>query len=102
MPAPVLLRHRSSLEHDPGPHPEQPARIVATERELQRRGPAFGWVLRDSTAASRDVLETIHPPQYVQFIERLCAAGGGQIDIDTIVSEGSWLAGLHAVGGACD
>jgi acetoin utilization deacetylase AcuC-like enzyme len=102
MPSPVLLRHPSSLEHDPGPHPEQPARIAAIEREIERRGPDLGWELRESSAATRDVLQTVHAPQHVGFIERLCAAGGGPIDLDTIVSEGSWPAALHAVGGACD
>jgi acetoin utilization deacetylase AcuC-like enzyme len=102
MPAPVLLRHASSIDHDPGPHPEQPARIVAIERELVRRGPALGWEVRDSSEAPADVLETVHAPAHVGFIERLCAAGGGQIDIDTAVSPGSWVAARHAVGGACD
>ncbi len=102
MPAPVLFRHASSVDHDPGPHPEQPARIVAIERELVRRGPALGWEVRDSSEASREVLETIHPPEYVTFIEELCASGGGPIDLDTAVSAGSWTAARHGVGGACD
>ncbi len=33
-PGAAVLEHPSSLEHDTGPHPEQPARIVAIEREL--------------------------------------------------------------------
>jgi acetoin utilization deacetylase AcuC-like enzyme len=102
MPAPVLFRHPSSVDHDPGPHPEQPARIVAVERELARRGPELGWEIRDSSEASREVLETVHAADHVRFIERLCAAGGGQIDVDTAVSRGSWAAALHAAGGACD
>jgi acetoin utilization deacetylase AcuC-like enzyme len=102
MPAPVLLRHASSLDHDPGPHPEQPARIVAIGREIARRGPALGWEVRDSSEAPREVLETIHPPEHVRFIELLSASGGGQIDLDTAVSPGSWTAARHAVGGACD
>jgi acetoin utilization deacetylase AcuC-like enzyme len=102
MPAPVLLRHPSSVDHDPGPHPEQPARIVAIGRELERRGPSLGWETRESSAASRETLETVHPARHVEFIERLCAGGGGSIDIDTAVSEGSWAAARHGVGGACD
>ena len=31
---PIFLAHPSSLQHDAGPHPEQPARITAIEREL--------------------------------------------------------------------
>jgi acetoin utilization deacetylase AcuC-like enzyme len=102
MPAPVLLRHASSVDHDPGPHPEQPARIVAIERELERRRASLGWDVRDSTAATPEVLATVHTASHVAFIAELCAAGGGQIDLDTAVSEGSWLAARHAAGGACD
>jgi acetoin utilization deacetylase AcuC-like enzyme len=102
MPAPVLLRHASSVDHDPGPHPEQPARIVAVERELARRGPELGWEIRDSSEATREMLETVHTAEHVRFIERLCASGGGHIDVDTAVSPGSWLAALHGAGGACD
>jgi acetoin utilization deacetylase AcuC-like enzyme len=102
MPAPVLLRHASSVDHDPGPHPEQPARIVAIERELERRRASLGWEVRDSAAATPEVLATVHTASHVAFIADLCAAGGGQIDLDTAVSEGSWLAARHAAGGACD
>jgi acetoin utilization deacetylase AcuC-like enzyme len=102
MPAPVLLRHASSADHDPGPHPEQPARIVAIERELARRGPELGWDIRDSSEAPVQTVMTVHDPAHVRFIERLCASGGGHIDVDTAVSRGSWLAALHGVGGACD
>src|SRR4051812_50166120 len=99
MPAPVLLRHASSVDHDPGPHPEQPARIVAIERELVRRGPALGWEARDSSDAPREVLETIHPPEYVAFIEQLCRDGGGQIDLDTAGRTGAWAGAGHRRGG---
>jgi acetoin utilization deacetylase AcuC-like enzyme len=102
MPAPVLLRHASSVDHDPGPHPEQPARIVAIEHELARRGPELGWEIRDSSEASVQTLMSVHDPDHVRFIERLCESGGGHIDVDTAVSRGSWLAALHGAGGACD
>ena len=38
--APVFLSHPSSLWHDTGQHPEQAARIVAIEHELER----LGWL----------------------------------------------------------
>ncbi|MBI5106721.1 MAG: histone deacetylase [Solirubrobacterales bacterium] len=99
MPAPVLFRHPSSLDHDTGPHPEQPARIVAIERELGARGWA-GFAPEESPAASRELLQAVHPERHVNGIHELCAAGGGMIDVDTVVSEGSWEAALHAAGGA--
>jgi acetoin utilization deacetylase AcuC-like enzyme len=99
MPAPVLLRHPSSLEHDTGPHPESPRRIVAIEQVLGARD-WLGWDVRLSPAAPRAAIEAIHPPSHVDRIEALAARGGGAIDSDTILSAGSHTAALHAAGGA--
>src|SRR4051794_16536655 len=99
MAAPVLFHHASSLEHDPGPHPEQPARIVAIERALEARG-RLGLERRSSPTATRAQLEAVHPTRLVNAIQELCASGGGAIDADTVVSPGSWEAALHAAGGA--
>ena len=98
-PAPVLLMHPSSLEHDTGAHPEQAARIVAIERELAAHGWA-GYERVASPTVERMVLERVHPASHVAMIESLAAAGGGAIDADTVVSEGSFVAALHACGGA--
>jgi acetoin utilization deacetylase AcuC-like enzyme len=87
------------LAHDPGPHPERAERIVAIEAELARRG-GLGWERRLSPAATFEQLERIHPPGHVAAIQRLCAAGGGRIDADTVVVPASWEAALHAAGGA--
>jgi acetoin utilization deacetylase AcuC-like enzyme len=97
--AAVFLDHPSSLEHDTGPHPEQPARIVAIERELEARD-WLGFERMRSPAVERAVLTAVHPEAYVATIEDLCAVGGGQLDFDTVVSERSCEAALHAAGGA--
>src|SRR5512132_2215120 len=99
MAAPLLLHHRSSLEHDTGPHPERPARIAAIERALGERD-WLGWDVRPSPAAELEVVHAVHPPDYVRGIEELSAVGGGALDPDTVVSEGSYRAALHAAGGA--
>jgi acetoin utilization deacetylase AcuC-like enzyme len=100
MAAPVLLHHSSSLDHDPGPHPEQPARIVAIERALEARD-WLGFERRVSPPATRAQLEAVHPARLINGLQELCAAGGGAIDADTVVSPGSWDAAVHAAGGAC-
>jgi acetoin utilization deacetylase AcuC-like enzyme len=97
--APVWLDHPSSLEHDTGRHPEQPARIIAIERELAQHD-WFGFERVRSPAVEPAVLEAVHPHAYVAAIERACANGGGHLDIDTVVSTGSYEAALHAAGGA--
>ena len=101
MPGPVLLRHPSSLEHDTGPHPESPRRIQAIEHALSERG-WLGWDVRLSGRASREQLEEVHPARHVERIAALSARGGGMIDMDTFVSEGSFVAALHAAGGAVE
>ena len=99
MAAPLLLHHPSSLEHDTGEHPERPARIAAVEHALRERD-WLGWDVRESPAAGLAVVHAVHPAGYVHGIEELCAAGGGALDADTVVSEGSYRAALHAAGGA--
>jgi acetoin utilization deacetylase AcuC-like enzyme len=99
MALPVAFHHPSSLEHDTGSHPEQPARISAIVAALEARGWA-GYEPRLSPPADRAVLEAVHPAAHLDAIERFCAAGGGMLDMDTVVSPGSWGAALHAAGGA--
>jgi acetoin utilization deacetylase AcuC-like enzyme len=97
--ASVFLEHPSSLEHDTGPHPEQPARITAIERELSARG-WLGFERVASPAVERAVLTAVHPESYVAAIEDVSASGGGALDVDTVASAGSFNAALHAAGGA--
>jgi len=97
--APVFLSHPSSLEHDTGGHPEQAARIVAIERELEARD-WLGWERRSSPEVPIDVLTAVHPAPYVEAVAAFAARGGGHLDADTIVSSGSYEAALHAAGGA--
>jgi acetoin utilization deacetylase AcuC-like enzyme len=99
MAAAVFLSHPSYAGHDTGGHPERAARIAAIERHLEETG-WFGFERRESPAVARELLERCHSPQYVAAIERFCAAGGGQLDVDTLVSAGSWEAALHSAGGA--
>jgi acetoin utilization deacetylase AcuC-like enzyme len=99
MPAPLVLRHPSSREHDTGAHPERVERIVAVERALEERD-WLGWEVRESPAVEAGALTAVHPQAYVDTVADICAAGGRALDVDTIVSERSYEAGLHAAGGA--
>jgi acetoin utilization deacetylase AcuC-like enzyme len=95
----VFLEHPSSLRHETGSHPEQPARITAIERALAERD-WLGLERIQSPAADLAVLYEVHPPDYVESIERLAAQGGGSLDWDTVMSRDSYEAALHAAGGA--
>ncbi len=96
---PVFLAHPSSLDHDTGSHPERPARIIAIERELERRD-WIGFERVSSPVADRSVLTAVHAEAYVASIEAASARGGAQLDLDTVVSRGSFEAAQHAAGGA--
>jgi acetoin utilization deacetylase AcuC-like enzyme len=96
---PVFLEHPSSLQHDTGPHPEQPARITAIQQELEARD-WVGYTRVSSPQVARAALTAVHPERYVESIEGVSARGGGQLDLDTVMSVGSYDAALHAAGGA--
>ena len=104
----VFLEHPASLEHDtsahPGQaaitiHPEQPGRIAVIDRELSARD-WLGFERMRAPAVDRSLLAAVHPERYVASIERACASGGAHLDADTVVSERSFEAALHAAGGA--
>src|SRR5437588_12805147 len=88
---PVYLAHHSSLEHDTGAHPEQPARITAIEHELSARD-WLGFERRESLPVDRHDLEAVHPAPYIDSVAAAAEAGGAQLDPDTIVSARSFAA----------
>ncbi len=96
---PIFIEHPSSLEHETGAHPERPARIEAIRRELDKRGWA-GFERLCSAPVEPSVLSSVHPPEYVAAIEKVSSRGGGQLDLDTVMSTGSFNAAAHAAGGA--
>ena len=98
--APALFfSHPASLAHDTGQHPERAQRLVAIERRLDEDA-WLGFERRSAPPVDRALLERCHDPRYIEALERLCAAGGGMIDGDTVVSSGSWEAALRSAGGA--
>jgi acetoin utilization deacetylase AcuC-like enzyme len=98
----VYLSHPASLAHDTGPHhPERPARVVAVEEELERRG-WLGYERRLAPAAEPEALTAVHSERYVERV-RLVSERGGALDdaAETVAGPGSWEAALRAAGGAC-
>jgi len=82
--------------HDPGPHPERPARYDAVSQAVA----ASSAEVVEAPAAPVAALERVHDAGYVAALERYCAAGGGQLDADTIVNDCSFEAALRASGAA--
>jgi len=94
---PACMAH-DPREHSPG-HPDTPERLIVLEQALAERD-WLGWERRAAPRASEAELELVHTASHVGRIRELCEAGGGEIDQDTFVGRPSWLAALHAAGGA--
>jgi acetoin utilization deacetylase AcuC-like enzyme len=82
--------------HDPGPHPERPARYDAVSEAVARSGAEVAGV----PPAPLEALLRIHDGGYLEALERICAAGGGALDPDTAVNEVSYEAAVRASGAA--
>jgi len=83
----------------PGARPSRaPERIEAVLAEL--RAPdltaTVEWV--EGRSATRDQLELVHAPAYLDALERVAHEGGGALDADTVMSRDSWDAALAAAG----
>ena len=97
----LVETHPAFASHLTGPgHPERPARLQAVERGIEASGTEV--VRAQPRPARRDELERVHSAQYLDAIERFCAAGGGAIDGDTEASPGSWEAALAGAGAGVD
>lgn len=85
-------------EHDPGDHPENPARLTAVMERLSSTGlldPLQRLPVRVATEAE---LALVHTAGHIERIQALDAAGGAWIDADTVVMPGSFAAATHAAG----
>ncbi len=90
------------LEHQTGSHPERPERLQAIVRQLQRSGlwqqcPRPAW-----PAVSTDRLAPVHDLHYVKRVRQFALAGGGRIEVDTVVSPASYDVAIMAAGAVCD
>jgi acetoin utilization deacetylase AcuC-like enzyme len=95
----LYLAHPSSFEHDTGAHPENAGRLRAVEAALDGAGwPGLRRV--EAPAATPEQLRRVHSDGHIRAIEEISSRGGGMIDVDTVASERSFEAALHAAGGA--
>ena len=97
----AYFSHPASLGHETGNHPENAGRIRAIEAALEAEE-WLGLERFEAPEAEREQLERVHTPAAIDLVERVSGSGGGMLDADTIVSSGSWQAGLRAAGGACE
>jgi acetoin utilization deacetylase AcuC-like enzyme len=86
--------------HDTGPHPEQPARMAAIRTELTARDLLSDRPRIEFGPAARDMVERIHDPRYLGFLDEVAAAGGAWIDPDTMCAPDSVEIAYLAAGAA--
>jgi acetoin utilization deacetylase AcuC-like enzyme len=79
-------------------HVENAERLVNMRSVLQRGPLADRLDWRDGRLATVAEIETAHPRAYIDGIEAFIAGGGGFIEENTVLSEGSWPGLLAAVG----
>lgn len=61
----------------------------------------LGYERREAPEVESKVLRAVHPATYVDEVRFMSERGGGAFDADTLASEGTYEAALHAAGGAC-
>jgi acetoin utilization deacetylase AcuC-like enzyme len=60
----------------------------------------LGYERREAPEADLKVLRGVHPASYIDEVRFMSERGGGAFDSDTVASEGTYEAALHAAGGA--
>jgi len=100
----ALISSSDCGRHDTGwGHPEHPGRLRAIPRALRDDLELFGRITHvEARHASIDELAIAHDRAYVEAVRALTEAGGGRLDPDTVVSEGSWDAATAAAGAVLD
>jgi acetoin utilization deacetylase AcuC-like enzyme len=105
MPTPVAyISHSDCGRHDTGwNHPEHVGRLRAIPRALRSDPVLFDAMSHhEGRHATESELLLAHDARYVESIRRLSEQGGGQLDPDTIVSEGTWDAVTAGAGCVLD
>jgi acetoin utilization deacetylase AcuC-like enzyme len=98
----LYYTHPAAMWHDAGPgHPEAARRLVAIERLLAERRPAF-LERREAPMATLAQIARVHPAPYAEHILAAEPAEGyRRLDADTALSPGSGEAALRGAGAAC-
>ncbi|MBI3791070.1 MAG: histone deacetylase [Gemmatimonadetes bacterium] len=100
----AFISHADCGRHDTGwDHPEHVGRLRAITRAL-RDEPGLFLELQhhEGRHATPDELALAHDPAYIAHVRAVAEGGGGKLDADTVVSEGSWDAATAGAGCVLD
>jgi acetoin utilization deacetylase AcuC-like enzyme len=100
----ALISNGDCGRHDTGwGHPEHAGRLRAIPKVIREDFDLFQALdHREGRHATIDELALAHDREYVESVRVLAAAGGGRLDADTVVSEGSWDAATAGCGSVLD
>jgi acetoin utilization deacetylase AcuC-like enzyme len=100
----AFISHSDCGRHDTGwGHSEHVGRIRAIPKALRDDAELMVTLLHhEARHANRDEIALAHDPRYVESVHALVLKGGGRLDADTVVSEGSWDAATACVGALLD
>lgn len=100
----AFVSHSDCGRHDTGwGAPEHVGRLRAITRAFRERPELFMSLLHhEGRHATPKELALAHDAEYISRIQEISQAGGGQLDPDTVASEGSWLAATAAAGCVLD
>jgi acetoin utilization deacetylase AcuC-like enzyme len=100
----AYISHADCGRHDTGwRHPEHVGRLRAIPRALRDDLELYHALEHvEARHVAPDVIALAHDSAYVESVRTLAASGGGALDAETLVSEGSWDAATAAVGSVVD
>ena len=100
----AYISHADCGRHDTGwRHPEHVGRLRAIPRALREDVELYHALdHREGRHADEADLLLAHDPGYVEEVRYVAGKGGGALDADTVVSEGSWDAARAAAGCVLD
>jgi len=98
---PIIFYSDVFLNHDTGYHPENAERLKSIRSHLQQVG--LWENVRDATReATEEEIACIHDPRYIAVCRKASEGGGGMLDLDTVMSRGSYEAAIRAAGALLD
>ena len=90
------------LDHGEPHHPERRERLEVALARLDADGLRAAMQPLPVRPATLEELQWLHDRDYVLHVQALSAAGGGDIDLDTIATAGTWAAACAAAGACID
>jgi acetoin utilization deacetylase AcuC-like enzyme len=88
------------LRHETGRHPECPERLRRISAHLAATGLGERFDKGTVRPATREELARVHDAGYVRQVESWSRAGGGHVEVDTVMSSDSYDAAIRAAGAA--